>query len=262
MSVKSNESKNLEPLFEIKNLHVSVEGKEILKGLNLEIFKGKVHAFMGRNGSGKTTLSYTIMGHPKYKVTKGEILFKGQNIVNLRPDERAKLKLFLAFQYPVSIPGVSVGNFLRAAMKAVRGGEVPIKEFRKVLMEKMKLLDISSKVLGRYVNDGFSGGEKKRLETLQMALLEPEMAILDETDSGLDIDALQIVADGINRLRNKERSMLVITHYQRLLNYVKPDYVHVLMDGKIVRSGDAALAMELEKKGYEFLLNKENPTHV
>ncbi|OGQ14275.1 MAG: Fe-S cluster assembly ATPase SufC [Deltaproteobacteria bacterium RIFCSPHIGHO2_02_FULL_40_11] len=243
-------------LFEIKNLYVSVEGKEILKGLDLKIERGKVHAFMGRNGSGKTTLSYTIMGHPKYKVTQGEILFKGQNIVPLRPDERAKLRLFLAFQYPVSIPGVSVGNFLRASMKAVRGGDVPIKEFRTKLKEKMQLLDMKDSVLGRYVNDGFSGGEKKRLEILQMALMEPEMTILDETDSGLDIDALNIVAEGINRLRSQDRSMLVITHYQRLLNYVKPDYVHVLSDGKIIRSGGAELAKQLETQGYEWILKE------
>ncbi len=240
-------------VFEIKDLHVSVEGKEILQGLNLTVNEGEVHALMGRNGSGKTTLSHTIMGHPKYQVTGGEILCKGENILNLKPHERAQRRLFLAFQYPVAIPGVSVGNFLRASMKAVRGGELSIKEFRTLLKEKLKLLDMSEGVLSRYVNDGFSGGEKKRLEILQMALLEPQVAILDETDSGLDIDALTIVSDGINRLRDGKRSMLVITHYQRLLNYVKPDFVHVLMDGKIVRSGGPDLALTLEAKGYEWI---------
>ncbi len=243
----------MKPLFEIKNLRVRVEGKEILKGLDLTVYAGKVHALMGRNGSGKTTLAYTLMGHPKYEVTEGEILFKGENIIPLKPHERAKRRLFLAFQYPVAIPGVSIGNFIRASMKAVRGADVPIKEFRQKLKEKMKFLQMPDSIVGRYVHDGFSGGEKKRLEILQMALLEPELSVLDETDSGLDIDALTIVADGINRLRDKERSMLVITHYQRLLNYVKPDFVHVLMDGKIVESGGPELALELEKKGYEWL---------
>ncbi|MBI4041578.1 MAG: Fe-S cluster assembly ATPase SufC [Deltaproteobacteria bacterium] len=247
----------LKPLFEIKDLHVRVEGKEILKGLTLTLYQGKVHALMGRNGSGKTTLSYTIMGHPKYEVTEGAIEFKGKNILNLKPHERARLRLFLAFQYPVAIPGVSVGNFLRASMKAIRGDEVPIKEFRSKLEEKLNLLEMSKTVVGRYVNDGFSGGEKKRLEILQMALLEPEVAILDETDSGLDIDALTIVAEGINRLRGKDRAMLLITHYQRLLGYVKPDFVHVLMDGKMVRSGGPELAEALEQKGYEWLLKQD-----
>lgn len=255
---QGNGKEKLIPLFEIKNLHVCVEGKEILKGLDLTIYQGKVHALMGRNGSGKTTLSYTIMGHPRYQVTEGEILYRGENIAALKPEERAKKRLFLAFQYPVAIPGVSVGNFLRASMKAVRGGEVPIKEFRTRLKEKLKLLDMQDSVVGRYVNDGFSGGEKKRLEILQMALLEPEVAILDETDSGLDIDALTIVSEGINRLRNESRGMLVITHYQRLLNYVKPDYVHVLMDGKLVKSGGPELAVQLEAKGYEGFTQGEN----
>lgn len=243
----------MKPLFEIKNLHVRVEGKEILKGLDLTVYAGKVHALMGRNGSGKTTLAYTLMGHPKYEVTEGEVFFKGENILALKPHERARRRLFLAFQYPVAIPGVSIGNFLRASMKAVRGADVPIKEFREKLKEKMKFLQMSDSIVGRYVHDGFSGGEKKRLEILQMALLEPEMTVLDETDSGLDIDALTIVSDGVNRLRAPDRSMLVITHYQRLLNYVKPDFVHVLMDGKIVESGGPELAIELEKKGYEWL---------
>ncbi|HBQ21831.1 MAG: Fe-S cluster assembly ATPase SufC [Deltaproteobacteria bacterium GWA2_38_16] len=248
----------MKPIFEIKNLHVSVDGKEILKGINLTLERGKVHALMGRNGSGKTTLAYTIMGHPKYVVTQGEILFKGENMVPLKPHERARKKLFLAFQYPVAIPGVSVGNFLRASMKAVRGGEIPIKEFRTLLKEKMKFLGMADTVVGRYVNDGFSGGEKKKLEVLQLALLEPEITVLDETDSGLDIDALTTVAGGINQLRDSNRSMLVITHYQRLLNYIKPDYVHVLMDGKLVQSGGPELALVLEEKGYDWICQTQN----
>ena len=248
----------LKPLFEIKDLHVRVDGKDILKGLNLTIYKGKVHAMMGRNGSGKTTLAYILMGHPKYEITRGEILFKGEDISRLKPHERAQRKIFLAFQYPMAIPGVSVGNFLRASMKAVSGGEVPIREFRMKLKEKIKFLDMPDTILGRYVNDGFSGGEKKRLEILQMAMLEPEFSVLDETDSGLDIDALTIVAKGINALRNESRSMLLITHYQRLLNYVKPDFVHVLMGGHIVKSGGPELALTLEKKGYEWLAPAED----
>src|SRR3989338_5081791 len=185
--------KNLKPLFEVKNLHVRVEGKEILKGLNLTIYEGKVHALMGRNGSGKTTLAYVLMGHHKYEITEGEILLKGENIASLKPYERAQRGIFLAFQYPSAIPGVSVGNFLRASLKAVRGGEIPIKEFRTLLKEKMKFLGMADTVVGRYVNDGFSGGEKKKLEVLQLALLEPEITVLDETDSGLDIDALTTV---------------------------------------------------------------------
>ena len=245
--------KNLKPLFEEKDLHVRVEGKEILKGLNLTIYQGKVHALMGRNGSGKTTLAYVLMGHPKYEITEGEILFNGEDIASLKPHERAQRGIFLAFQYPSAIPGVSVGNFLRASLKAVRGGELPIKEFRLALQEKMKLLDIPKEVLSRYVNDGFSGGEKKRLEVLQLALLEPKLAVLDETDSGLDIDALSTVAKGINLNRKPERSMLIITHYQRLLNYVQPDFVHVLMSGEVVQSGGPELALKLEEKGYEWL---------
>ncbi len=242
-------------LLEIKNLRVSVEGKEIIKGLDLTVEPGKVHALMGRNGSGKTTLSYTLMGHPKYHVTEGEVIFRGQDILSLKPELRARLRMFLAFQYPTAIPGVSVGNFLRASLKSVRGAEVPIKEFRALLKEKMALLEIPDAMLGRYVNDGFSGGEKKRLEILQMAMLEPELAILDETDSGLDIDALTIVAQGINRLRSPERGMLVITHYQRLLNYIKPDVVHVLQNGKIIKSGGPELALQLEAQGYETIVS-------
>jgi Fe-S cluster assembly ATP-binding protein len=239
------------PLFQIKDLHVSVDGKKILDGINLTVNAGEVHAIMGPNGSGKSTLSYTVMGHPKYKVESGEILYKGVNIVGLKPNERAKTGLFLAFQYPVAVPGVSVVNFLRTAMKAIRGKDIPVKEFRAELKENMKWLSMDSKFANRYLNEGFSGGEKKRLEILQMALLQPGLAILDETDSGLDIDALKIVSDGINRLQSPERGFLMITHYQRLLNYVKPQFVHVLMQGRIVRSGGPEMALMLESKGYE-----------
>ena len=241
------------PIFEIEDLCVSVEGKEIIKGLNLTIYQGKIHAMMGRNGSGKTTLACVLMGHPKYQITRGSIRFKGEEISGLKPHERARKRIFLAFQYPSAVPGVSVGNFLRASLRAVRGGDVPVKEFRVLLEERLKFLGMSKEVLGRYVNDGFSGGEKKRLEILQMSLLEPEFSVLDETDSGLDIDALNVVAEGINRLRTPHSAMLLITHYQRLLNYVKPDFVHVLMEGGIVKSGGPELALELEQKGYEWL---------
>jgi len=247
---------------EIRNLHVSIEGKEILKGLDLTIEQGKVHAIMGPNGTGKSTLAYTLMGHPSYEVIEGEVFFKGQNILELGPDERARLGLFLAFQYPVAIPGVTVANFLRTALNARRRAEnpedkgIPIPEFRKMLKEKMALLKVDQNFAGRYLNDGFSGGEKKRAEILQMATLQPEIAILDETDSGLDIDALRIVSEGVNTLLNKDLGVLVITHYQRLLNYIKPDFVHVMLDGKIVESGGADLALRLEDKGYEWIREK------
>lgn len=247
---------------EIKNLHVSIEGKEILKGLDLTIEQGKVHAIMGPNGTGKSTLAYTLMGHPSYEVTEGEVFFKGQNILELDPDERSRLGLFLAFQYPVAIPGVTVANFLRTALNARRRAEnpedkgIPIPEFRKMLKEKMAMLKVDQAFAGRYLNDGFSGGEKKRAEILQMATLQPEIAILDETDSGLDIDALRIVSEGVNTLLSKDLGVLVITHYQRLLNYIKPDYVHIMLDGRIVESGDADLALRLEDKGYEWVREK------
>lgn len=247
---------------EIKNLHVSIEGKEILKGLNLTIEQGKVHAIMGPNGTGKSTLAYTLMGHPSYEVTEGEVLFKGQNILELDPDERSRLGVFLAFQYPVAIPGVTVANFLRTALNARRRADnpedkgMPIPEFRKLLKEKMAMLKVDQAFAGRYLNDGFSGGEKKRAEILQMATLQPEIAILDETDSGLDIDALRIVSEGVNTLLSKDLGVLVITHYQRLLNYIKPDYVHIMLDGRIVESGDADLALRLEDKGYEWVREK------
>src|SRR5512137_284846 len=214
---------------EIKNLHVSIEDKEILKGLSLTIKTGEIHAIMGPNGTGKSTLAYTLMGHPSYTVTKGEVLFKGQNILELEPDERSRLGIFLAFQYPVAIPGVTVANFLRTALNARRRAAnkedkgIPLPEFRKLLTEKMQMLKMDPAFAGRYLNDGFSGGEKKRAEILQMAILKPQIAVLDETDSGLDIDALRIVSEGVNALRGSDVGVLVITHYQRILNYIKPD---------------------------------------
>ena len=244
---------------EIRNLHVSIEGKEILKGLDLNIEQGKVHAVMGPNGTGKSTLAYTLMGHPSYTVTEGEVIFKGQNVLELEPDERSRLGIFLAFQYPVAIPGVTVANFLRTAINARRRAAnpedkgMPIPEFRKLLKEKMAMLKMDQAFAGRYLNEGFSGGEKKRAEILQMATLTPEIAILDETDSGLDIDALRIVADGVNALMSKDLGVLIITHYQRLLNYIKPDSVHVMLGGRIVESGGADLALHLEEKGYEWI---------
>lgn len=246
----------------IRNLRVSIEGKEILKGLNLTLPKGEVHAIMGPNGTGKSTLAYTLMGHPAYEVTDGEVIFKGQNILELEPDERSRLGIFLAFQYPVAIPGVTVANFLRTAVNARRRAQnpedkgIPIPEFRKMLKAKMELLKVDPSFAGRYLNDGFSGGEKKRAEILQMAVLQPEIAILDETDSGLDIDALRIVAEGVNALRGESIGVLVITHYQRILNYIRPDVVHVMMDGRIVETGGADLALHLEEHGYDWVREK------
>lgn len=254
---------------EIRNLHVSIEGKEILKGVDLTVEQGKVHAIMGPNGTGKSTLAYTLMGHPSYTVTAGEVFFKGQNVLQLEPDERSRLGIFLAFQYPVAIPGVTVANFLRTALNARRRAVnpedkgMPIPEFRKLLKDKMSMLKMDQNFAGRYLNEGFSGGEKKRAEILQMATLNPEIAILDETDSGLDIDALRIVADGVNALMNKDLGILIITHYQRLLNYIKPDYVHVMLDGKIVESGGPDLALHLEDQGYEWVREKyEEPSEA
>jgi Fe-S cluster assembly ATP-binding protein len=235
----------------IKNLHVSVEGQRILNGVDLVVRKGEVCALMGPNGSGKSSLAFTLMGHPKYAVDKGEAWYKGQNILELKPDERAKLGLFLSFQYPQEIPGVSVSNFLRTAYNAVKPNQMSVPDFVKLLKEKMKLLKIDDSFSRRYLNEGFSGGEKKRAEILQLAVLQPEMAILDETDSGLDIDSLKVVADGVNSLIGPNMGMLVITHYQRLLNYIKPDKVHVMISGKIVKSGGKELAEELEAKGYD-----------
>jgi Fe-S cluster assembly ATP-binding protein len=247
---------------EIKNLHVSIEGKEILKGLDLTVRQGEVHAIMGPNGTGKSTLAYTLMGHPSYVVTEGEVLFKGQNILDLDVDVRARMGIFLAFQYPVSIPGVTVANFLRTAINARRRAEnsddkgVQIPEFRKQLKSKMELLKMDPAFAGRYLNEGFSGGEKKRAEILQMAMLKPEIAILDETDSGLDIDALRIVSEGVNALRGGDLGIMVITHYQRILNYISPDFVHVMLGGKIVESGGAELALNLEQHGYDWVREK------
>lgn len=247
---------------EIKNLHVSIEDKEILKGLSLTVNQGEIHAIMGPNGTGKSTLAYTLMGHPNYTVTQGEITFKGQNVLELEPDERSRLGIFLAFQYPVAIPGVTVANFLRTAINSRRRAVnpedkgMPIPEFRKLLKEKMSMLKMDQTFAGRYLNDGFSGGEKKRAEILQMATLKPEIAILDETDSGLDIDALRIVAEGVNALSGSELGVLVITHYQRLLNYIKPHFVHIMLDGRIVESGGPDLALHLEEQGYEWVREK------
>ncbi len=247
-------------MLSIKNLHVNVEGKEILRGLNLEIGKGEVHAIMGPNGSGKSTLSYVLAGRDGYEVTEGEVLFEGRNLLEMEPEERAWAGIFLAMQYPVELPGVNNMTFLREALNAVRKGrgeeELDAVAFMKLIREKAEVVKLPEKLLKRSVNAGFSGGEKKRNEILQMALLEPKLGILDETDSGLDIDALRIVAEGVNSLRNPERSFLVITHYQRLLDYIEPDHVHVLAHGQIIRSGDKHLALELEEKGYGWILEE------
>ena len=255
---------------EIRDLHARIEDKEILRGVNLTVRQGETHALMGPNGSGKSTLANVIMGHPRYAVTQGEILFNGINLLALSPDKRARLGIFLAFQYPSSVPGVTVGNFLRRALEARREGYdpnapetpsgeapkrkgIPPAEFRKLLNEKMKLLRVDNAFISRYINEGFSGGEKKRAEILQMAMLQPSLAVLDETDSGLDIDALRIVAEGVNALRGPNMGVLLITHYQRLLNYIQPDIVHVMFKGRIIRTGGPELALELEQKGYEWL---------
>ncbi|HMO95887.1 MAG TPA: Fe-S cluster assembly ATPase SufC, partial [Tepidiformaceae bacterium] len=227
--------------------------KEILKGLSLTIQAGEIHAIMGPNGSGKSTLANVLMGNPNYEVTGGDILYKGESLLEMGPDERARKGLFLAFQYPVAIPGVTLVNFMRQAVNAVRGHEVPIREFRETLFAKMDLLKVDQDFARRYVNDGFSGGEKKRAEMLQMAMLQPSMAVLDETDSGLDIDALRTVAEGVNTLMNPNMGLLLITHYQRLLNYIKPQFVHVLIEGRIVKSGGPELAERLEASGYDEL---------
>ena len=247
---------------QIKDLHVSIDGKQILHGVNLTAKQGEIHAIMGPNGTGKSTLAYTLMGHPSYAVTQGEVRFKDQDVLELSPDERSRLGIFLAFQYPVSISGVTVANFLRTAINARRRAKdkddkgVPIPEFRKMLKEKMRLLKMDEAFAGRYLNEGFSGGEKKRAEILQMAALEPEIAILDETDSGLDIDALRVVSEGVNTLMGPNLGVIVITHYQRLLNYIKPHFVHVMMGGRIVESGGPELALSLEEHGYDWIREK------
>jgi Fe-S cluster assembly ATP-binding protein len=242
---------------EIRDLHVSVEGNEILKGVDLTISQGEVHALMGPNGSGKSTLAYTLLGHTKYKVTKGDILIDGQSILGLTPDKRAKSGLFLAFQYPVTVPGVTMFSFLRAAYNSVHTDEKnqapTLFEFREAMNEKMKLLGVDESFMNRYLNEGFSGGEKKRAEILQLALMKPKFAILDETDSGLDIDALRVVAEGVSKLAGSDLGVLIITHYQRILKYIKPNFVHVLYEGKITASGGEELSLKLEEKGYSWL---------
>jgi Fe-S cluster assembly ATP-binding protein len=238
-------------LLKIINLKTKIENKEILKGLNLEVTKGEVHAIMGPNGAGKSTLANTLMGHPKYSIVDGEIIFESENINELSPDERAKRGIFLSFQYPEEISGITVENFLRAAKAAVTGKPQRVISFQKLLKEKMKLLDMKQEYAGRYLNEGFSGGEKKKNEILQMAILEPKLAILDETDSGLDVDAVRIVAEGVNKIKNEETAIIVITHHNKILDYLKPDFVHILIDGRIVKSGDMSLAREIEENGYE-----------
>ena len=249
-------------LLEIKNLHAKVEGKEILKGINLTVNKGEVHAIMGPNGSGKSTLALVLAGREEYEITKGEVFYKGKNLLELSPEDRAREGLFLAFQYPVEIPGVSNTNLLKTAMNEIRKyrgqEELDAMDFLTLLKEKMKIVDLDQSLISRSVNEGFSGGEKKKNEIFQMAVLEPQLSILDETDSGLDIDALRIVANGINKLKSDKNTIIVITHYQRLLNYIIPDFVHVLYEGKIVKSGGKELALELENKGYDWLkMNQE-----
>ena len=245
------------PILEIKDLHASIGGKEILKGVNLVINEGEVHAIMGPNGAGKSTLSAVLTGNPAYEVTSGEVYLRGQNLLTMEPEMRARAGVFLSFQYPVEIPGVSMTNFMRTAINEKRAyeGKEPLsaKEFLSLMREKKRMLELPDKLNNRSVNEGFSGGEKKKNEIFQMAMLEPCLAILDETDSGLDIDALRIVAEGVNKLKTPQNASIVITHYQRLLDYIVPDFVHVLADGKIVKTGDKTLALELEEKGYEGL---------
>ena len=244
-------------MLKIENLHVSIEGKEILKGLSLDVKPGEIHAIMGPNGSGKSTLSSVIAGNEDYEVVKGNIFFNSENIEDLSADERANRGIFMSFQYPVAIPGITVTNFIKTAinsnLKAQGEKEMPAGEMLKKIREKSKLLEIDSKFLSRSLNEGFSGGEKKRNEIFQMAMLEPNLAILDETDSGLDIDALKVVANGVNKLKNDDNAIVIITHYQRLLDYITPDFVHVLQEGKISKSGDKSLALELEEKGYDWI---------
>jgi Fe-S cluster assembly ATP-binding protein len=240
-------------MLRIENLHVEVDGNEIVKGLDLEVGRGEIHAIMGPNGSGKSTLANVLMGHPRYDVTEGSVSFEDQDVLELEPDERAKMGLFLAFQYPSEVPGVSVANFLRTAVNSVREEELSPMEMYKLLQEKMAVMRMDPKFAERYLNEGFSGGEKKRNEILQMLMLEPSLAILDETDSGLDIDALQVVARGVNEMRGPEFSAVLITHYQRILRYIEPDRVHVMLDGRLVTSGGKELAEDLEEKGYDWV---------
>ncbi|MCF6462533.1 Fe-S cluster assembly ATPase SufC [Clostridium sp. Cult1] len=245
-------------LLNIKNLKTNIEDKEILKGLNLQINEGEIHIIMGPNGSGKSTLAYTLMGHPKYEIAEGDIIFNGELINDLRADERAKKGIFLSFQYPEEIPGVTVEEFLRTAKTSVTGKFHGVIAFKKLLTEKMELLEMGEEYASRYLNQGFSGGEKKKNEILQMSILEPKLAILDETDSGLDVDAIRIVAEGVNRVQDDKKSILVITHYNKLLDYLKPDFVHILLDGKIVKTGGIELAKEIDERGYENIRTKHS----
>ncbi|MBI3059914.1 MAG: Fe-S cluster assembly ATPase SufC [Deltaproteobacteria bacterium] len=256
-------------MLEIKNLHAKAADNEILRGINLTINTGEVHAVMGPNGSGKSTLAHVLSGRENYEVTAGEVLYEGKKLLEMSPEERAREGIFLAFQYPVEIPGVNTTYFLKAALNAVRKHrglkELDAMDFLALVKEKMKIVEMNQSLLNRPINEGFSGGEKKRNEIFQMAVLDPKLAILDETDSGLDIDALRIVANGVNTLRTKDRAMIVITHYQRLLNYIVPDYVHVLFDGRIVKSGDKQLALKLEEKGYSWIeeqVQKNQPVNL
>jgi Fe-S cluster assembly ATP-binding protein len=246
-------------LLQISGLTVAVEGKQILNGVDLTVNRGEVHAIMGPNGSGKSTLANALMGHPRYQITGGSMIFKGEDLAGLSPDERARRGIFLAFQYPTSIPGVTMVNFLRQAMKAVRGEDVPVREFREKLLSTMKMLKMDEQFARRYVNEGFSGGEKKRAEILQMGILDPDLAVMDETDSGLDIDALRTVAEGVNALTSPKLGIVLITHYQRLLNYIKPQFVHILFAGRIIQSGGADLALQLEAEGYDPVIAKYGP---
>ncbi len=240
-------------MLKIENLRVEIDGQEIIKGLDLEVGKGEIHAIMGPNGSGKSTLSNVLMGHPRYEVTGGSVTFQDEDVLEMEPDERAKLGMFLAFQYPSEVPGVSVANFLRTAVNSVREEELSPMEMFRLIQDKMRVMQMDPKFAERYLNEGFSGGEKKRNEILQMLMLEPKLAIMDETDSGLDIDALQVVAKGVNELRGPEFSAVIITHYQRILRYIEPDHVHVMLDGRLVTSGGKELALDLEDKGYEWV---------
>ena len=253
----------MKPMLEIRDLHANVGGKEILRGVSLDVRKGEVHAVMGPNGSGKTTLAYVLAGRPGYEVTRGTVLFEGKDLLAMRPEDRAREGIFMAFQYPVEIPGVSNAYFLKASLNSIRKHrglpELDAMEFIQLVQDRMKLLALDDSFMRRGLNEGFSGGEKKRNEVFQMAVLEPRLAILDETDSGLDIDALRVVANGVNSMRGPERAMVVVTHYQRLLNYIVPDWVHVLSNGRIAKSGDKELALELEKRGYGWV---EGPASV
>jgi len=240
-------------MLKIEDLHVEIDGQEIVKGLDLEVGKGEIHAIMGPNGSGKSTLANVLMGHPRYEVTEGSITFQGEDVFELEPDERAKFGMFLAFQYPSEVPGVSVANFLRTAVNSVREEELNPMEMYRLLQEKMSIMQMDPKFAERYLNEGFSGGEKKRNEILQMLMLDPRLAIMDETDSGLDIDALQVVAKGVNEMKGPEFSAVIITHYQRILRYIEPDRVHVMLDGRLVTSGGKELADDLEEKGYDWV---------